>query len=102
MNEHAIKKHGEKVVKKVMRYWRKFDTIGKTQFEHGLDIIIESISKQTQTPIEVLAQHTHPIIDEFIQEYKNVPDNLKGYETMISMLYFKYMQKLGFLENKII
>ncbi len=97
MKEIALKKHGENVVKKVMRHWRKFDSINKKQFEEGLDIIISYISKYTNIPIEEVGQHTHQIIEEFGVEYKKVPDEMKGYEAIISMLYAKYMQKLGML-----
>ncbi len=100
MNEREIKKHGEKIVKRVMKHWRTCDEIGKREFEEGLDIIIKHISQQTKTPIEAVAQQTHPLIDEFIRDYTHVPDELKGHEAMISMLYFKYMQKLGFLERE--
>ena len=100
MNERTLKRNGEKVVKRVMKHWEKNDKIGKREFEEGLDIIIENISKQTKIPLEAVAQYTHPLIDEFIRDYKNVPDELKGHEAMISMLYFKYMEKLGFLGGK--
>jgi hypothetical protein len=97
MNARVLKKNGEKIVKRVMKHWRKFDQIGKKEFEEGLDIIIENISKQTRTPIEMVAQHTHQIIKEFGDEYQNVPDDIKGYEAIISLFYFKYMQKLGLM-----
>jgi len=100
MKERVIKEKGEKIIKKVMRHWSKFDKIEKKEFEEGLGIIIENISMYTNTPVEVVAQHTHQIIEEFSHDYKKVPDQMKGYEAMISMLYFKYMIKLGFLKTK--
>lgn len=98
MHETVLEKQAEKVVKKVMRRWRKIDsTMTKTQFEEGLDIIIRHISKHTKIPLEEVGQHTHQVIEEFGVEYKKVPDEMKGYEAIISMLYAKYMQKLGML-----
>ena len=98
MNETVLKKHGEKVVKKVMRRWRNIDSMTKKQFEEGLGIIISHISKHTKIPLEEVGQHTHQVIEEFGVEYEKVPDEMKGYEAIISLLYAKYMQKLGMLE----
>lgn len=82
-----------------MRYWRKFDNIGKREFEKGIDLIIENVAEQTCIPPETVAQYTHQIIDEFGVEYKKVPDDMKGYEAIISMIYLKYMQKLDMLQH---
>ncbi len=100
MNDEELKNLGEKIFTKVMKHWSKFDTIGKKQLEEGLDIIVKNISKNTKTPIEVVAQHTHSIIENFPNEYQQVPDDMKGYEAMIAMLYSEYMKELGFLGNK--
>ena len=100
MNDKELRDLGDKTYKQVMKHWGKFDRVGKKQFEEGLDIIVRNISKNTKTPIEVVAQHTHSILEEFPNEYQQVPDDMKGYEAMISMLYAQYMKKLGFLGNK--
>ena len=98
MNEKTIWKNSKKVIKQVMKHWNQYDKVGKKEFEEGLGIIIENISEITGYPIEKVAQHTHHIIDEFNVEYKKLPDEVKGYEAIIAMLYIKYMMVLGVLK----
>ncbi len=100
MRDRELRRLGEKTVNKVMKHWGKFDRIDKKQFEEGVDIIIRTISKNTNTAIPVIAQHTHSVIEEFTQEYPQVPDNIKSHEAIIMMLYLKYMEKLGLVENR--
>jgi hypothetical protein len=69
-----------------MKHWDQYDKIGKKEFEEGLNIIIENISEITGISVDTVAQHTHSIIEEFAEDYKKVPDELKGYETMITVL----------------
>jgi len=97
MNEKEIRKLGEKIVKKVMKRWYKIDKVEKRDFEQALDIIITNISKKLNLPIEIVAQNTDAVIEEFGKDYEKLPDAMKGYEAIVLTVYLTYMKKLGLL-----
>jgi hypothetical protein len=95
MRKRKLIKHSEQVIKDVVKHWSKFDSISKECFEEGLDIIIAQIEKKTKIPYKEIEQHTHQVIKEFSTDYQTLPDEIRGGATIISMIYMKYMQKIG-------
>lgn len=95
MRKRKIIKHSEQVVKAVTKHWSKFDSISKERFEEGLGIILDQIAKKTNIPRKDIEPHTHQVIQEFSTDYPLLPDEIKGEATIVSLLYMKYMQKIG-------
>jgi hypothetical protein len=98
MDERTIKKQAKIVIRKVMKCWRKFEVIDKQGIVKGLDIITKQVAKQTGEPLERVGQYTGKVLDEFAEDFKKIPVEEKTHETMILMLYIRYLYHMGLLE----
>ena len=96
MKEREYRRLGEKILRKVLKYWQKHDPKVRHNFDAGLLIIIKQVAKHCKLPPEAVGKHTSAVIGDFIAEYKEkTPPDLRGVGTMVPLLYFLYLKHLG-------
>jgi len=85
----------DRVVAKVMKTVESAQAIDKETFEHLLDGIILQVAKNRRLDVNHVATATDEVIAAMPQEYSQLADDLKGWETLIAFLYLKYQLVLG-------
>lgn len=98
MDEHTLKNEIAKVIRKVMKCWRKFEVIDRKVLAKGIDIIIKQIAQHTGKPVEEVGQHTGKVLDGFAKDFKKLPAEEKTHEDMILMIYIRYLYHMGLLD----
>jgi hypothetical protein len=95
MNERKTRRDTEKVVRKVVRFVEKFDTIGKEEFSAVNRKVMEHVSKNTGIGMEQVIQKMSSVIHDLPNEYSQIDENLKSWDALIAYLYVKYLKELG-------
>lgn len=85
----------DRVVSKVIRTVESAQTVDKQTFERLLDGIILQIAKNRRLDINQVASATDQVVAEMPQEYDQLAEELKSWETLIAFLYLKYQKVLG-------
>lgn len=99
MEVHRLKRETEKVIKKIVRFMERYETIGKKEFEAILDQVIAHLHKNTGLDPEVIARHTRTVIQDLPNEYGHLSEEVRSWEAIIGYLYLKYLRELGILER---
>jgi hypothetical protein len=66
MNERRTRRDTEKVVRKVLRFVEKFDTIGKEEFSAVNRKVMEQVSRNTGISMEQAIQKMSAVIDDLL------------------------------------
>jgi hypothetical protein len=66
MNERRTRRDTEKVVRKVLRFVEKFDTIGKEEFSAVNRKVMEQVSRNTGISLEQAIQKMSAVIDDLL------------------------------------
>jgi hypothetical protein len=98
IDQRTVKKEAKKVIRKVMKRWRKLEVIDKKAFEQGLDIIIKKVTKQTGEPVGFVGQYTGRVLDGFAEDFEKVPVEERTHEDMIFIIYVRYLHHMGVLD----
>lgn len=98
MDERRLKRENERVVQKVLRRVKGYETIGKKEFEAILDTVLEHVHRNTGLSIQVIAQKTETVIRDFPHEYGQLSEDARSWEAILAYLYTKYLRALGVLE----
>ena len=85
----------DRVVAKVIKTVDAADAMDKQTFERLLDGIILQIAKNRRMDVNQIATATDQVIAEMPDEYGQLADEMKSWETLIAFLYLKYQQVLG-------
>ena len=85
----------DRVVTKVIKTVDSADALDKKTFEQMLDGVILQIAKNRRIDVNQVALATEQVIAEMPEEYDQLSEELKGWETFIAFLYVKYHQVLG-------
>lgn len=99
MEERKIRRETQRVVQKILKLVKSYDTIGKTEFETILDQVIEQVHHNTGLSLEVIGQKTPTVVQALPQEYGQLPEEARSWEAMITYLYIKYLRELGVLKD---
>lgn len=67
----------------------------KETFERLLDMIVVQIAKNRRMDIDQVAAVTHQVIAEMPQEYGQLSDEQRSWESFVAFLYLKYQLVLG-------
>ena len=85
----------DRVVTKVIKTVDAADAMDKQTFERLLDGIILQIAKNRRMDVNQIAMATDQVIAEMPDDYGQLADEMKSWETLIAFLYLKYQQVLG-------
>lgn len=85
----------DRVVAKVIKTVDAADTVDKQTFERLLDGVIVQIAKNRRMDINQVAVATEQVVAEMPEEYGQLADEMKSWETLIAFLYLKYQKVLG-------
>ncbi|HEY9818053.1 MAG TPA: hypothetical protein V6D20_19950 [Candidatus Obscuribacterales bacterium] len=85
----------DRVVAKVIKTVESAQTVEKETFERLLDGIILQVARNRRLDISQVALVTDQVIADMPQEYGQLADELKSWETLTAFLYLKYQQVLG-------
>ena len=85
----------DRVVTKVIKTVDSADALDKKTFEQMLDGVILQVAKNRRIDVNQVALVTEQVIAEMPEEYDQLSEELKGWETFIAFLYVKYHQVLG-------
>ena len=99
MEERKIRRETQRVVQKILKLVKSYDTIGKTEFETILDQVIEQVHRNTGLSLEVIGQKTPTVVQALPQEYGQLPEEVRSWEAMITYLYIKYLREFGMLKD---
>lgn len=88
----------KQVVRRVMKTVRKYDQIGKAEFEEVLHKVVQQVHKNTGIDMTRIAEATPTVISDMPHEYGQLSSEQRSWEAMIGYLYAKYLQVLGSLE----
>ncbi len=84
----------ERVVDKVLSRIDTTQEVQKEDFERLLDALILQIVKNRGLDINQVAIATPEVI-EGMSEYGQMPEEMRGWESLVAFLYLKYHQVLG-------
>ena len=85
----------EKALKTVGSAGENSASVKKETFESLLDSIILQIAKNRRLDANQVAAVTSQVIAEMSQEYGQLADEQRSWETFIAFIYVKYQQVLG-------
>ncbi len=85
----------DRVVGKVIKVVDSADAMDKQTFERLLDSVIMQVAKNRRLDINQVAIATDQVIAAMPEEYGQLADEMKGWETLIAFLYLKYQTVLG-------
>lgn len=85
----------DRVVAKVLKVVDAADAMDKQTFERLLDGVIVQVAKNRRMDIDQVAIATDRVIAEMPEDYGQLADEMKSWETLIAFLYLKYQQVLG-------
>ena len=101
MDERRLKKETKKVIRKVMKCWRKFKVFDKKVFAKGVDIIAKQVAMQTGEPVEQVWQYTDKVLIGFAEDFKKVPAEERTHEDIVLMIYIRYLHHMGVLDYEL-
>jgi hypothetical protein len=76
---------------------RKFDAIGKEEFEAVLGLLHRQIRKNTGIDLQTIHSKTANVIADLPHEYGKLDAADRSWELLIGYLYGKYLKELGVL-----
>lgn len=95
MNDRKTRRDTEKVVREVLKFVEKFDTIGKDELSAVNRKVMEHVSRNTGIGMEQVLQKMSTVIHDLPNEYGQIDGNLKSWDALIAYLYVKYLKELG-------
>ena len=85
----------DRVVAKVIKTVDAAPTADQKTFEHLLDGVIFQVARNRRLDVNQIALATEQVIAAMPQEYGQLAEELRSWETLIAFLYIKYQQVLG-------
>lgn len=88
----------EQVVQRVMKTVKKYDKIGKAEFEAILGEVVHEVQNRTGYDRARVAAATPKVIEDMPREYGQLSGEQRSWDAMIGYLYAKHLQVLGVLK----
>lgn len=85
----------DRVVTKVIKTVESAQAVDKQTFERLLDGVIVQVARNRRLDINQVALATDQVITAMPEQYDQLADEMKSWETLIAFLYLKYHQVLG-------
>jgi hypothetical protein len=92
----------EQVVRCVMKSVKKYDHIGKAEFEAILHKVVQQVHLKSKIDMARIAEATSTVIDDMPREYGRLSSEQRSLEAMIGYLYAKHLQVLGVLTRTVV
>jgi hypothetical protein len=85
----------DRVVIKVLKTIDSADARDKETFERVFDGVMLQVAKNRRVDVNQVATATSQVIEDMSEEYGQLAEELRGWETFIAFIYIKYHQVLG-------
>jgi hypothetical protein len=95
MNQKAVLRDMERVVKRVLPLVPKHKAIEKSEFQVILNEILTCLHENTKIGIDSIAQKTTKVLSDLPNEYGRLPEDERSWKALIGYLYAKYLKELG-------
>ncbi len=98
MDERQIKKDTKRVVRKLLKFVEKHDTMGRPEVEFINARVVEYVHKNTGIGMDQIVQNMSKVLQDLPHEYGQLDEESRSWDAFITYLYLKYLKELGVLE----
>ncbi len=97
-NEREIEKDTKRVVRQILNFVEKRDTIGRQEVESINARVMEFVHQNTGIGMGLVIEKMSKVLQDLPHEYGQLDEESRSWEAFITYLYLKYLKELGVLE----
>ena len=95
MKQDVVKSEIGWTIGRVLPLVPKDRAVGKSDFQAILDEVLTCLHRNRKISIDTMAEKTTKVLSDMPNEYGQIPEDAKSWETFIGYLYAKYLKELG-------
>jgi hypothetical protein len=96
-SDRQIKRDTRKVVRKLLKFVDKHDTIGRPEVEAINLRVMEYVHQNTGIGMGQVVEKMGKVLRDLPHEYGQLDEESRSWDAFIAYLYLKYLKELGLL-----